>query len=164
MTKSNPASPDDEGHCEPITEVAVAVIHHTRGPGPTEGALLATLRAPEGLRGDLWELPGGKIDPGETPQVAVCRELREELELEFVPTQGRLFGTAGDHDPSQPRERTVRLHGVAFEVGDRRLEPRLQVARDLAWIDFDTFEAYAWPPATRRLLATFLNWRTARGG
>ena len=126
MTKSNPASPDDEGRWEPITEVAVAVIHRTRGPGPTEGALLATLRAPEGLRGDLWELPGGKIDPGETPEVAVCRELREELELEFVPTQGRLFGTAGDHDPSQPRERTVRLPmmgskgslnvGVAFGV------------------------------------------------
>lgn len=44
-----------------------------------EGRLLAARRsAPEELAG-RWELPGGKVEPGEAPEAALVRELREEL-------------------------------------------------------------------------------------
>lgn len=46
------------------------------------GRLLAARRsAPPDLAG-RWELPGGKVEPGETPEAALVRELREELGVE----------------------------------------------------------------------------------
>ncbi|MGY1451848.1 NUDIX domain-containing protein [Streptomyces sp. SS8] len=43
---------------------------------------------------DCWELPGGKIDPGETPRRAAVRELREESGQEVAPERLRFAGFA----------------------------------------------------------------------
>ena len=59
-----------------LVEVCAAVIQH-------QNKILITLR-PEGKRlGGYWEFPGGKIETGESPQVALERELREELDIEI---------------------------------------------------------------------------------
>jgi 8-oxo-dGTP diphosphatase len=51
------------------------------------GRLLAARRsAPPELAG-RWELPGGKVEQGETPQAALVRELREELGVETEPVE-----------------------------------------------------------------------------
>jgi 8-oxo-dGTP diphosphatase len=51
------------------------------------GRLLAARRtAPPALAG-RWELPGGKVEPGETPQDALVRELREELGVTVEPLE-----------------------------------------------------------------------------
>ncbi|MGR6972477.1 (deoxy)nucleoside triphosphate pyrophosphohydrolase [Streptomyces cynarae] len=56
---------------QPIVVVGAAVLDGDR--------LLAARRsAPPELAG-RWELPGGKVEPGETPEQALVRELREEL-------------------------------------------------------------------------------------
>lgn len=46
------------------------------------GQILACLRPAGKHLGGLWEFPGGKIDPGESPEAALVRELREELTVE----------------------------------------------------------------------------------
>jgi 8-oxo-dGTP diphosphatase len=50
------------------------------------GRLLACRRPPGKHLGGLWEFPGGKVEPGESPRAALVRELREELGIETVVT------------------------------------------------------------------------------
>ena len=45
-----------------------------------DGRILATQRG-YGEQKDGWEFPGGKIEPGESPEQALARELREELDI-----------------------------------------------------------------------------------
>ena len=58
-------------------EVVAAIIHD-------EGRILATQRGYGDFK-DGWEFPGGKMEPGETPEAALVREIREELDVEIVP-------------------------------------------------------------------------------
>ncbi|MFI0237274.1 (deoxy)nucleoside triphosphate pyrophosphohydrolase [Streptomyces sp. NPDC016845] len=64
----------------PVVVVAAALYDDA-------GRLLAARRsAPPELAG-RWELPGGKVEPGESPEHALVRELREELGVEALPEE-----------------------------------------------------------------------------
>ena len=58
-------------------EVVAAVIIR-------EGKILIGQRKRGGRHPLKWEFPGGKVEPGEDPRVAIQRELREELDVEAV--------------------------------------------------------------------------------
>ena len=62
---------------KPPVEVCAAVIRH-------QNKILLTLRPEDKRLGGYWEFPGGKIEAGESPQFALKRELREELDIEIV--------------------------------------------------------------------------------
>ena len=44
-----------------------------------EGRILMSRRRADQAMPNLWEFPGGKVEPGEHPEAALVRELREEL-------------------------------------------------------------------------------------
>ena len=52
-----------------------------------DGKILFCKRGAGGNCEGLWEFPGGKIEPGETPFEAITREIREELSAEIKPTE-----------------------------------------------------------------------------
>lgn len=62
-----------------IVRVAAAVIIN-------KDKVFATQRG-YGEYKDGWEFPGGKIEPGETPEEAIVREIKEELEAEIEPVR-----------------------------------------------------------------------------
>ncbi len=75
----------DEAPTEPNVVVGAAIVR--------DGRLLAARRTePPGLAGG-WELPGGKVEPGETDREALLREIREELGVDVVLHDGS--GTTG---------------------------------------------------------------------
>jgi 8-oxo-dGTP diphosphatase len=48
--------------------------------------VLITRRPEHKSHAGLWEFPGGKVDPGESPEEALCREMREELDVDIQVT------------------------------------------------------------------------------
>ena len=50
-----------------------------------DGRVLLARRPQGKAMAGLWEFPGGKIGPGETPEAALVRELREELDITVLP-------------------------------------------------------------------------------
>ncbi len=57
-------------------------------------------RLPVGEMGGRWEFPGGKVDPGETPEVAILREFREEMNITV--TIGECITTVGFNNRNGP--------------------------------------------------------------
>ncbi len=66
----------NDDHQKTPIEVCAAVIQH-------QNKILITLRPEDKRLGGYWEFPGGKIETGESPQTALIRELREELDIKI---------------------------------------------------------------------------------
>ncbi|MEW5914124.1 MAG: (deoxy)nucleoside triphosphate pyrophosphohydrolase [Thermodesulfobacteriota bacterium] len=106
------------------------------------GRILLAQRADSGL----WELPGGKAEPGEELAACLEREIAEELGVTVRVTRG-LGATEG----LTPDGRPLRLHAFACALGQDR--PQAREHRALRW--FRLAEALNLPlcPTDRRLLA-----------
>jgi|SRR5581483_821752 8-oxo-dGTP diphosphatase len=63
----------------PVTLVVAAALIDP------DGRVLIAERPPGKAMAGLWEFPGGKIEPGETPETALIRELHEELGITVKP-------------------------------------------------------------------------------
>ena len=119
-----------------VVNVVCAIIVH-------EGKILGTQRGYGDFAGG-WEFPGGKIEPGELPEDAVRRELKEELDLEVE--VGQLFDTVEYDYP------TFHLSMQCFlcTMGDSSFV--LKEHADARWLDRDTVDEVKWLPADEGLI------------
>lgn len=105
--------------------------------------IFATARGYGDLKGG-WEFPGGKVEPGETPQQALKREIMEELSTEIK--VGELIDTIEYDYP------TFHLSMDCFwaEVITGQLE--LKEAEAAKWLTKNQLESVAWLPADITLI------------
>lgn len=96
-------------------------------------------------RGLLWEFVGGKTEPGETPQQALVRECREELDVTVAPRD--VFMDVVHAYPD------LTVHLILFNAVITEGEPKLLEHNDLRWITVDEIGGYDFCPADEEILA-----------
>lgn len=104
-----------------------------------DGKILCAQRGPEGQLPGMWEFPGGKLEPGEEPEVALRREIQEELGCDVVVGE-HLETTVYTYDFA-----TISLstYWCTLATG----EPTPTEHSQLAWVSPRELSLYEWAPA-----------------
>jgi 8-oxo-dGTP diphosphatase len=140
------------------TLVVVGLL--TRGEGPDTRFLVARRPADAGHLPGAWELPGGKVEPGEAPAEALVRELSEELGLVGLsPADCRPLSFSHHVYAAEPRPdgttrpaRALLLLCFHVALADGHGEPRPLASDALAWLDREALLALPMPAANAALL------------
>lgn len=119
-----------------MIEVVAGVICRKDNLGVTE--FLATQRGYGDYKG-FWEFPGGKTEPGETPEQALGRELKEELAIDVEVGE---FITTVEHDYPG---RHITMHCYFCEIVGG--EPTLLEHESARWLKVPELRSVEWLPA-----------------
>ena len=135
-----------QGRSRPLLLVAaVALIDR-------DGRVLLTRRPPGRRMAGLWEFPGGKVEPGETPEAALIRELHEEL---GIGTRESCLAplTFASHAYDD-------FHLLMPLFACRRWEgdPAPREGQELAWVRPARLADYPMPPADVPLVPMLRDW------
>jgi A/G-specific adenine glycosylase len=123
----------------PHKQIGVAVIRND------QGQILIDRRLSEGLFGGLWEFPGGKIEPGETVQECIRREILEELGIEIE---------VGEHLISLDHiythfQVTLNVYYCRYLGG----ETQPIACEEIRWVSLSEIDTYPFPKANTKIIA-----------
>lgn len=126
-----------------LLKISVGVIVNS------QNEVLLALRPGHVDQGGLWEFPGGKIEADETPYQALCRELKEEIDIDLV-TAEKLI----DVEHEYPTHRVILY---TFLISDYRGEPRGLQGQPLKWVTIRDLENLAVPAANLQIIQALQN-------
>lgn len=106
--------------------------------GDGGGRILIARRLPEDKNAGMWEFPGGKMEPGETPEICLARELMEEFGV--ASTIGEFFGESIYHY-GHGSIRLIAYHATIAAA------PRPLAHAELLWVTPAEMAAYEFSPA-----------------
>jgi 8-oxo-dGTP diphosphatase len=117
-----------------------------------DGRILLAQRPPGKSLAGLWEFPGGKVEPGETPEAALIRELHEELGID---TQASCLAPLTFASHSYPD-----FHLLMPLFACRRWQgiPQAREGQTLAWVKPGALRDYPMPPADLPLIPILRDW------
>jgi 8-oxo-dGTP diphosphatase len=117
-----------------------------------DGRILLAQRPPGKSLAGLWEFPGGKVEPGETPEAALIRELHEELGID---TQASCLAPLTFASHSYPD-----FHLLMPLFACRRWQgiPQAREGQTLAWVRPQALRDYPMPPADLPLIPILRDW------
>lgn len=113
-------------------QVSCAIIEHL-------GRVLVAQRKADSSNGGLWEFPGGKIEPGETPEHCLRREIMEELSVSII-----IKDKLSPISYSYP-DKTIVLHPFVCQYTDTPL--RLNSHQRICWELPQCFHMLNWSQA-----------------
>lgn len=122
--------------------VSGAVILRTN-PETNQKEIFATQRG-YGDYKDGWEFPGGKLEPGETPEECIVREIREELATEV--RAERILGVVDYDYPTFH----LTMHCILCTIVSGKLQ--LLEHEAAKWVNKETLRSVDWLPADRLIL------------
>jgi len=112
-----------------------------------DGRVMLAKRSEGRPMAGLWEFPGGKVDPGETPEVALIRELNEELSIDVTEACLAPFTFASHAYP----EFHLLMPLYVCRRWEGEIEPR--EGQEVTWVRPLRMSDYEMPPADIPLVA-----------
>ncbi|MDX1922557.1 MAG: 8-oxo-dGTP diphosphatase MutT [Alphaproteobacteria bacterium] len=128
-----------------VLVVAVALID-------ADGRVLLAQRPAGKEMAGLWEFPGGKVNQLETPEMALCRELREELNIETSP--GCLYPLTFASHAYEKFHLLMPLYVCRMWHGT----PQSVEGQKLSWVRINQLHEFEMPPADVPLIAALRDW------
>ena len=108
------------------------------------GKILIDRRLPQGEMAGFWEFPGGKIEPTETIEECIKREIEEELAI-AVAVGDRLITI--EHNYSKFKV-TLFVHDCQYIAG----EPQTRECQEVRWVNITELDQYNFPQANYQII------------